>query len=75
MDAERELSMYTIYEHPKDYPDNYIVRRWVAKNGFTEPREAILTDTLDEARRVVPYGLYRMEPDPTDDTTIVETWI
>lgn len=74
--SERDLDLFTIYEHPADYPRGYIVRRWVAnRNGFAEAREAFATETLEDARLLVPEGLFRLEREPNDDPTIVETWI
>lgn len=73
---ERDLDLFTIYERPQDYPEGYVVRRWVAhSNGFSEAREAWATDTLEHARQLVPDGLYKLEREPNDDPTIVETWI
>jgi len=74
--SERELDLFTIYEHPKDYPRGYIVRRWVARStGFSEAREAWATETLEDARLIIPDGLFRMEREADDDPTIVETWL
>ncbi len=55
------IAMYAIYDHPLDYPDNFVVRKWVvgagvmaaSVNGYT------VTDTLEEARATVPDGHMR----------------
>lgn len=68
---------WTIYDHPKDYPDNFVVRRWRLGDGG-EPvpdQECHLADSLEEARKYIPLGLVRMEPSPGEDPVIVETWI
>ena len=70
---------YAIYDHPKDYPDDFVVRRWRIVPGRAEPipekRPFALTRSLDEARQAIPPGLVRILPAPNDDPVIVETWI
>lgn len=74
------LEHYVIYERPKDYPDKFVVRRWVIKAGNEEEaliadKAAVLVNTLEQARAVVPQGLYRIPRAQEDDPVIVETWI
>jgi hypothetical protein len=46
---------YVIYEFPTDYPNHFVVRKWVND----EPDEhAWLADNLADARKLVPDGLY-----------------
>lgn len=78
-DAQADgMDMFTIYSHPKDYPQGYVVRRWVVGGGHEpEPREAYATASLEDARSLVPQdrGLVRMPATPgADDPTILETW-
>lgn len=74
------LDTWTIYDHPTDFPEHWVVRAWRVEAG-REPRPghtALLAETLEEARSLVPIErlrLHRMEPDPHDDPTIAETWI
>lgn len=70
------MKFYTIYEHPRDFPEGYVVRAWdIRPHGVMRPLEARWTQSLDDARKLVPPGLYRMPRSPGDDRTIVETWI
>lgn len=73
------LSLWTIYDHPTDVPEpfGFVVRRWlVATDVETAPdSEVKFAMTLEEARALVPPGLYRLDRDPNDDPKIVETWI
>lgn len=73
------LSTWTIYEHPSDYPDSYVLRETRIEAG-TDPvlGPAYVFVTLDDARdgvqRLAP-GAYCMTRDPGDDPVIVETWL
>lgn len=72
------LDTWTIYDHPSDYPDHWVVRPFRSEDGRVRPGMAKLADTLEEARALVPidrFGLHRMEPSPGDDPVIAETWI
>lgn len=68
------LRQYTIYDHPKDFPDGFVVREWEITAGATTPGPAVTVETLEEARAVVPGGLFRIDRAPDDDPVIVETW-
>lgn len=76
MNDDPLLSMWTIYEKPKDWPVGWVTRRWeIGPGDNLEAMEAVYCTTLDDARRCVPPGLYRLDRDPNDDPKIVETWI
>lgn len=72
-----ELSIYTIYRRPLDHPSGYAVTRWqVLPGAEPEPIETWrATDSLDEARALIPPGLFRLARDPGDDPVIVESWL
>jgi hypothetical protein len=70
------LSQWAIYDHPKDYPNNFVVRKWTAENGVVMPDpDCNLADSLIEARHFIPAGLVRIGSLPGEDPVIVETWI
>jgi hypothetical protein len=71
------LCVWVIYEKPRDFPNHFVVRRqWaVGKNHIEVDRECHLTRTLEEARKLIPLGLYRFPRDPSDDPFIVESWL
>lgn len=75
--AEARLRLpptYTIYDHPRDFPDHVVIRMWFGSN-FPHPYVCIL-DTIEEARAMLEEdGLYCLGRDPSDDPAIVETWI
>jgi hypothetical protein len=49
------LNIWTIYDHPKDYPEHFVVRRWKIETGQAVAGECKLADTLEEARKLVPW--------------------
>lgn len=72
------LFMYVVYDHPKDYPENYVVRRGAVRdNGilFVDAIPTAVAQTLPEARDAIPFGLVRVDRDPDDDPVVVETWL
>lgn len=77
------FSVYTIYDHPKDHPDYYVLRPWDVIDGKDAPRIAPnglpvcgLFKELESAREwCAQYGLHRLPRQPGDDPVIVETWI
>lgn len=74
--AEQRLSMWVIYERPRDYPTSYVVRRHdLTSHGmFATPHHSIHA-TLEEARAAVPEWTVRLERDDDDEPQIVELWI
>ena len=76
MTGERALEIWTIYRRPADYPIFYVVRRSFVRDGgwLENDPEARLAIDLDEARKLIPWGLYRMPRQEDDEPQIVETW-
>ncbi len=70
------LEQYVIYDHPADYPEHFVVRRWVIGREDIKPDvEAVVYLTLDEARCSIPRGLVCISRSPEDASCIVEVWI
>jgi len=68
--------MFAIYEHPADYPDAFVMRRWVIDNGKAQPTTDMQTGpTLEAVRALVPVGYVCIPRHADDDPVIVETWI
>jgi hypothetical protein len=67
------LPMWTIYDHPRDFPHCWVARLFI----WDKPTEDILTAPTLEALQAHFYelGLYRMERQEGDDAKIVEIWI
>ena len=71
------MTTWTIYKKPRDYPKGYVLRA-----SFVMPRGEVWSDVVawyaaDAAplRAMVPPGLARFMPGPTDDAVILETWL
>jgi hypothetical protein len=66
--------MWTIYDHPRDFPRHVVVRAVAV--GIGKAACACLYDTLAEAREdCARLASVPMPRDPDDDEVIVETWI
>lgn len=75
-DDPRELLIWTVYDHPTDFPDAYVVRAHRIMAGHSEPTDQIfLANTLEEVRALLPPGLHRLARNEGDDPKIVESWI
>lgn len=70
------LSMYVVYASPRDYPGEFVARRFVLAEGQVLPRELVARGkTLAEVQAGLPGGLYSLGRQPGDDPCIVQTWI
>ncbi len=66
------LNIWIVFKYPKDYPENYAVRRF----EYDQPTEELYTArTLSGVRGFIPDGLHRLDRDPTDKPSVVESWI
>jgi len=72
------LDVWVIYDHPRDQPDWYIVRRQQPTTTGTIQHEsrAYGFHDLEKARAwLAQQGLTRLDRHPDDDPVIVETWL
>lgn len=72
------LNVWTIFDHPRDYPDGYIARCFETGAGMTEPvpTNYTITGDLPLIRATLDYaGLVRMMRSEGDDKNIVESWL
>ena len=75
MDAN-ELNMYVVYNKPKDFPNNVVVRRWIILAGQVKRGDLIgVADDLEKARLLLPEGLHNLGRYMEDDPCIEEVWI
>ena len=72
MSKDDDLVIWVIYDHPMDYPDKVVARKWI-KDKPTD--ELIISDTLDGIRHQIPKGLFCISRDFYDDPSIIETWL
>jgi hypothetical protein len=67
------LTLWTIYDHPKDYPNGICARRHEVPGG---PTEHMLVGELEQLRDIFRQAhLVCVCRSPNDDCKIVETWI
>lgn len=69
--------MWTIYDHPADYPDLFVARRWtVGADGLTATDDLRSADHLDALREsFADEGLVMIAASDVDDPCVVETWM
>jgi|SRR5579864_2869512 len=73
------LTLWTLFDHPKDYPNGFIARRFeVNKDGLVQATDHTLSagpqpDELQDVFRKA--GLVCVGRMSEDDPVIVETWI
>jgi hypothetical protein len=74
---EAIMTVWVIYERPRDFPQGYVLRaQYAMRGGAVKPSaDAWYADDADKLRAIVPFGLARMPRMPDDDPKIVETWI
>lgn len=73
-----KLCMWTIYDHPTDYPDQCIARQFIIDRQPLPTPRALFADTLDELREILAFlypGLTCFPRSPNDEPQIVETWL
>lgn len=69
--------MFTVYDHPSDYPDSYVVREWSIRPDGPVPLDIVgACSTLEEARAIAGAdGRFRLPAYAEDDPAILETWL
>ena len=74
---DKQLTMWTVYDHPEDFPDAFIAREWlVTSSGAVASGTVIKSRSLARIRHeLASYGLTCLTRSPEDDPVIVETWI
>ncbi len=72
------LSMWLVYDHLPDYPNNYVARRWIVGKGEGEKPtgDMMICPDLEAIRSLLhSHGLVPLPRHPSDDPKIVESWI
>lgn len=77
--TEPLLRMWTVYEHPADYPEGYVAREWVVTDeGDRATATAFYSETLDEIQGffIEHYPqLVFMPRFENDEPHILGTWL
>lgn len=75
VDDYMSLNMWTVYDHPLDFPQEIVARKTVLNRYGPVPTDDIVTgSTIDEVRAQLPPGLAMVTRSPDDDPKIVEVW-
>jgi hypothetical protein len=72
------LAMWTVYKHPKDYPDVFVARRFdVDAEGPKPSSSVIVAEDLDTLRDILAFQMHLtcLSRNAEDDPVIVETWL
>lgn len=70
------LSMWTVYDHPDDFPHSYVARRYEVTAAGPTVTSDIVQGELDVIRKSFEHcGLTCIARDEGDDAYIVETWL
>lgn len=74
---DQSLSIWTVYDHPTDFPTEFVARRHKVRPG-SEPvatTDLVRGDSLAAVRTQIPRGLTRLPRNTQDDPCIVEVWL
>jgi hypothetical protein len=67
------LAIWVVYDHPKDYPNNYVAREW---RGEAATGNYMVCPDLELLRgELINMGLVKLMPMDGDDPVILETWL
>jgi hypothetical protein len=70
------LPMFTITDHPTDWPDFYVARLHLSLPEPTPMPLVIMDRSLDRLQTTMEaLGLVKLMRDPADDPVILETWL
>lgn len=71
------LDVWVIYDHPRDEPDYFVVRRQSVVDGeIVAAPHAEAFRTLEEARAAVPRGAVKIQgPGDDPDPVILEVYV
>jgi hypothetical protein len=73
------LRMWTVYERPSDYPENYVARMFeVDGTGPRATDSIIIAKSLEQLREMLEFEMHLavcIDRSPTDDPVVVEVWL
>jgi hypothetical protein len=72
------LAMWTVYDHPHDYPEHYVARLWIAdRDGVHTTASLLLSGELQTLRHVLEIDMHLicLTRNELDDPKIIETWL
>ena len=78
MSPDAFLRLWTVYDHPSDFPEVFIARQsLIGPGGAYHTANVIMSSDLEVVRAILldDLRLTRIERDPRDDAKIVEVWV
>lgn len=71
------LIMWTVYDHPRDFPNNFVARRWlITAAGPKATDDVVVMAKLDSFRAAMQRcGRVCLPRRPNDDPVILEVWL
>ena len=72
------VEMFVVYDHPKDFPNHFVLRRWWIDGKLpdgTPTQDYRTADSLEAIRELVPWECVCLRRNEGDDPSIVETWL
>lgn len=69
-------AIWTIYQHPNEYPESWVLRACEILDDGSGRRTNVLyvLETLEQARAMVPPGKVNIGRSEQDDPLIFESW-
>ena len=70
--------MWRVYKHPKDYPGEYVARKFLIAEDFYRSSDSIISRSLRDVRNLLRSlypGLIQLKRPPDDEPHIVEVWL
>ncbi len=73
------MPIFTVYDHPRDFPEHFVVRMHVIYPGEGKSGATLCAWTFGEfewlRKALEEHGLVQTERHPDDDVAILEIWL
>jgi hypothetical protein len=71
------LDIWTLYDHPADFPDCFVMRRFAVGPGYARATDQVFRcENIERLRELARrMGLHCIPHSPNDDPNIVESWL
>jgi len=70
------LLIWTVYDHPKDYPDYYVARKFITTPAYViATDDLLLSKNIEALRKILSKTLICLSRSENDDPRIMETWL
>jgi hypothetical protein len=70
------VDIWTVYDHPNDFPNSYVARRYeVGSGGFRATKDIVQGELQIVREGFRTCGLTRLRRAHSDDEKIVESWV